>query len=222
MRELPADRAGRFELTLPTAGARARLALQLSLLLAWVALVGCPAGGGGGTMVPDDGMLPDGPAVSFTPDNPSPGVGTISMAAGATDGTEFEVRILVTGIDDFFGAAFRVTFDPSIVDYNGFSSGGSFIEGAGITTDFRAELDSGNPGVILVNATRQGQVAGVDAVDSQELLVLSFEASGPGVGALSFDRAATRQVSVCPSPTGACTDLADSSLTWSGGTLVAN
>ena len=45
MRELPADRVGRFELTLPTAGARARLALQLSLLLAWVALVGCPAGG---------------------------------------------------------------------------------------------------------------------------------------------------------------------------------
>jgi hypothetical protein len=166
MHRSPADRTGRFKLTLPTAGARARLALQLLLLLAWVALVGCPAGGGGDSRFPDGGMLPDDLSVSFTADNPNPRAATISMADGTTDGNAFDVRVLVTGIDDFFGAAFRVTFDPAVVVYVGFSSRDSFIEDAGVTPDFRAELDSGNPGVILINATRQGQVAGVDAVAS--------------------------------------------------------
>ena len=83
-------------------------------------------------------------------------------------------------------------------------------------------IDVGDPNSLLVNATRRGQVAGVDAVGSQLLITLSFTANGPGVSGMTFDVAATRLVSTCPMPPGVCTDLMDTDLTWSGGTLVSN
>ena len=187
------------------------------LVLACCALgLGCPAGGGGaGT-----GMMPGGIQAVFTPDNAAPGAMTVSMAAGGSTGASFDVVVNVTVIDDFFGAAFHVIFDSSRVSFDGFDATGTFIEEIGVTLDINAVIDVGDPNRLLVNATRRGQVAGVDAVGSQLLITLSFTATGPGVSGMTFDVAATRLVATCTLLD--CTDLDDAVLTWSGGTLVSN
>lgn len=197
-----------------------RLAAGALALILGATLVGCPAGGGGFTG--DGSMLGGGRTTTFTATNPTPGPLTVSMAPGATGTDTFQVRLLVTDVTRFFGAAFRVTYDPAVARFDGFDATGSFIAGAG-ATDFRAVPDPANPGVLLVNATLQGQLSGVDAVGSQLLLTLDFDAVATTPGsALGFGGATTRRVTTCPAPPAACTDLGDATLTWSGGTLVSN
>ena len=71
-------------------------------------------------------------------------------------------------------------------------------------------------------ATRQGQVAGVDAVGSQLLMTLIFEATAETDGnVISFGTAATRLVFACPEPTSQCNDIAGN-LSWSGGVITAS
>lgn len=197
-----------------------RWTAAVALAVASALGLGCTAGGGGDYDGGDGGVIPGGKEATFVASAPSPGAMTLSMAPGDASEWAFEVRILVTDVDEFFGAGFRVVFDDAVASYRGFSSAGSLLEATGVTTDFRAELDPGDAGVVLVTATRQGQYAGVDAVGSQLLLTLSFEAKqASAASAFSFGTSATREVTTCPAPPGACTVLADSSLTWAGGTL---
>ena len=190
-------------------------------LLACALLTGCPAGGGGFTS--DGGTLDGGLQPVFTAHDTAPSAQTLSMAPGTAGADTFQVRVLVTDFEGFFGAAFRVAFDPTVARFDGFSAAGSFIEGVGIATDFRAVADPGDAGLILVNATRQGQFAGVDAVGSQLLITLNFTATGATAGSpFSFDSATTRLVTTCPAPPAACTDVPEANLTWSGGTLTSN
>ena len=87
--------------------------------------------------------------------------------------------------------------------------------------DFNAT--SGGAGVVLVNATQVGQVAGIDAVGSQLLITLNFRTLGPAAASpLSFDATVgTREVFTCPAPPAACTDITGM-VTWSGGAVTAN
>lgn len=189
-------------------------------LLACALLTGCPAGGGGYS---DDGTLGGGLQATFVADDPSPAPMTLSLAPGVAVEAAFQVRVLVTDVPGFFGAAFRVAFDPTVVRFDGFNAAGSFIEGAGIATDFRAVADPGGAGLVLVSATRQGQFAGVDAVGSRLLIALNFTATRATAGSeLGFDAAATRLVTTCPAPPAACSEVPDSGIIWSGGTLTAN
>ena len=65
---------------------------------------------------------------------------------------------------------------------------------------------------MVVATTLQGQVAGIDVVGTGLLLTLTFSAtSATGANGFSFD-AASREVQICPTPTGACSRRTNPSL----------
>ncbi len=186
----------------------------VALIVAFaVAAFACGGGGGGG------GNPPAALIASFTPGNATPGANTLSMTA-TTAGAAFSVQVNVTGINDFFGAGFRVNFDPVTASFSGFSSAGSLLGTGAGTTEFQADLVS--PGEIAVAATLQGQLAGIDVAATQLLITLNFTATAvTPANQLTFGTAAERLVTTCPAPPAACTDVPDANLTWSGGTMTA-
>jgi hypothetical protein len=186
------------------------------LLLAGVLPLAC--GGGGG-----DPVTPPGLNATWTPANVAPGVMTLNMGAGATSGASFSFPVQVTGIDDFFGAAFRVTFDPSNAAFSGYSAAGSVIDDGGATVLISAAL--GAPGEVLVNATRQqgaggAYVPGVDVDATATLITLNFRATAATQQPNNFTFS-NREVQTCNDGTETCDPVPDANLTWSGGSMQA-
>lgn len=186
--------------------------------LSTIIAVGCNHNGKGFDL---DGSACVG--ATFVADETNPAALSVSMAAGAESGVAFEVDVLVTGIDRFFGAAFRIMFDAEVLRYDGFRSDGSFILETGVSTDFRAQLDPHDPGTLVVNATRLGPVAGVDVPDSELLMTFDFSIKHPGsVSKIEFGNETSRQVTTCPEPPEACTIIPAAKLNWPGGSVVGN
>lgn len=182
-----------------------------------------PACGGGGS---DDGGggVTNPLAANFTPENANPGADTIGMA-GQTAGSNVAVEIQVTSIDNFFGAGFRVTYDPDTVNFTGFDGVGSLLEDHAGNTEIDArELDMGNPGTIIVTATIQdaAQPAGIDVAGTRKLVTLNFQATttiaAPG-NAIAFGN--PRDVQICAVQGGACNEVSGA-LAWPGGTIRAS
>lgn len=191
--------------------------LCFALILALGALM--PACGGGGSD-PDDNTSPL--VATFTPSNTTPGASTINMT-GSSAGQNFSVVVQVTGISDFFGAAFRVTFNSGSAQFVGFSSNGSFL--TGVATDFDAVINPANAGEVIAYGTIQdvSQSAGIDVAGTATLMTLNFRATAStSANPFAFGTAANRVVKICPTQSGACNNLAEPPLTWSGGTLTAS
>jgi hypothetical protein len=196
-----------------------RLAVAALVALAVTALPSC----GGGS---DGGNGGGSTSATFTPDTPSPGTNTIAMLAGSTSGAAVNVRITVTGVNDLFGAAFRVTYDPTALFFNGMDDGGSVLRQGGVTNaqvQFIAN-QTAVPGQVIVTATRlDPSTAGtVDVGPTADLVVLNFSArraiaAGDVAGELDF--VDPRDVQVCGTPT-TCASAAG--LTWSGGAVTAH
>ena len=194
-------------------------------LLAAALLLTVTACGGGGGNVPDGGG--NGLMANFTAANPTPGASSITMAPGAANEATFEVIVNVTDLADFFGTGFRVTFNSNEAQFQSFDDSGSWLQTlmlpGGVTVNINAAVDPSDAGTVFVNATLQGQSAGFDVTGTQELLSLTFLATSATAGnTFDFDVAGTRVVTTCADAFNSCTDLADGSLTWSGGTLTAN
>jgi hypothetical protein len=190
--------------------------LTLLLVLALGALApacggGGGDGGGGGNMNPL--------SATFTPGNTNPTANTISMT-GSAAGQNFSVVVQVTGLNDFFGTGFRVTFDPATAQFVGFSSTGSFLTGVG--TAFNAVVNPTNSGEVIVSATIQdtSQPAGIDVGATATLITLNFKATNT-TSNNPFAFGASRNVTVCPTQGGACNPGIAPTLTWSGGTMTA-
>lgn len=192
------------------------LAALSMLLLTGSLLLAC--GGGGG-----DPIAPPGLNVTWTPANAAPGAMTVSMGAGGSSGASFSVPVQVTGIDDFFGAAFRVNFDPSTAAFSGYNGAGSVIDDGNATVLINASL--GGPGEVLVNATRQQgaggvYVPGVDVAATATLITLNFRATAATSQPNSFTFS-NREVQTCNDATETCGAVPDANLTWSGGSMQA-
>ena len=190
-------------------------------LLAVVCTLSLACGGGGGNRLPPEGLT-----ASFAPANPAPGAMTISMGTALVSGAGFQIPIVVTGIDDFFGAAFRVNFDAASADYAGFSAANSFIDtGGGVVVLINAA--AGAPGQLLVNATRQQGGGGVyvpgvtpPAAPDNVLIWLNFRARvETAANNFTFSN---QEVNSCDDGTQTCPVVNPMTLTWSGGTMAAN
>lgn len=199
------------------------LKVSFVALLAGLSLA-CPAGGGGGiTPPPGGGIIPGGLVASFAAENPTPDPleMTLSMAPGPSSEEMFSILVRVTGIDDFFGAGFRVKFVPTTARFTGFDFTGSFILETGVMTDISAVENV--PGELLVTATRQGPAAGVDPTMGNDLLItLSFVATAEELDGNDFTFGIPREVTTCATPMGGCPPpVDDAMLTWSGGIMTA-
>jgi hypothetical protein len=166
-----------------------------------------------------------GPVAHFTPDTPTPADGSITMLAGSSVGTAISIRVTVTKVNTFFGAAFRVHYDPTSLLFRGIDTSSSFLT-QGVTpgdVDFQADAASVG-GEVIVVATRLNPTVAppVDVTATSDLLTLQFQArkaiaAGAAGGLLSFDD--PKQVcdgTVVPS---GCGSIA---VTWSAGSVTAH
>jgi hypothetical protein len=217
-------------------------ALFLFVLLGGLCLSGCGSGGGN---VP--GVIGGVVNATFTPTNPTPGTNSISMQPGEQTGDTFQVVVTVTDIVDFFGAAFRVEFDPTTATFLSSDGATSFLHNhpeilvppiaprVSPSVNILAIVDPTDAGTLLIVATLENTFAYTagftfaapdPVVGEQELVILTFRATNPSGGnAFNFDTAITREVSTCPplvSPTPSCAMALDAGLMWNGGAMTAN
>ena len=200
-----------------------RLAATVLVTVAYFALAAASVGCGGGN---DSTTTSTAPVALFTPDTAAPGAGTIALLAGSSSGASANVRVTVTGVPVFFGAAFRIKYDPTALLFNGMTSSASFLlSGPGVTANDVIILASpaSTPGEIVITATlKDPTVVGPVAVTAtSDLVVLNFQARkviAPAAAAGRVDFGDPKQVcdgTVAPPGCGAVT------VTWSGGGLSA-
>ena len=146
---------------------------------------------------------------------PAPGNSSISMQPGTIAGDEFEVVISVTGVNDFFGSAFRVDYDAQSASFESYDAASSLLLGGGVQTNF--EVTTPSAGQLAVVATRlqddTGTVPGVNVAGTQELISLTFRAT-QFTAANQFTFGAPREV--CDSDQPVCTPI---NVSWDGGTM---
>ena len=133
-----------------------------------------------------------GPTASFTPDTPSPGAGTIALLAGTKTGANVDVHVTVTGVTGFFGAAFRIKYDTTALQFNGMTDTTSLLRGAdGTVTSVNFLSDAtAQPGQILISATRIDPTVAppLDVTTTSDLVILNFTAKKAIVAATADGR----------------------------------
>jgi hypothetical protein len=206
---------------------RMRAVWMLAALSLGVLTVSC---GGGG-----DALIISELVAIFTADPASVG-SRISLEAGDSSGDVFEVEIHASDIDDLYGVAFTLLYDPAESTYLDIceAQGSILLSNPGTTNGcdntlvdgearFEAKLENGVPGVLNVLATKEGQVGGVDADPPNTLvLTLTFQADGaipaPGVP-YGYEGGPSSEVQTCPQDTQLPCSIA--TVAWDGGRLVA-
>ena len=202
----------------------ARSAATALVTLAYVALSAASVGCGGGNN--GSGSTTTTVAAVFKPDTPTPAPGSITLLPGTTSGAAVNVRVTVTGVASFFGAAFHITYDGTALLFNGMDDSTSFLRTApGVTAnDVIFLVDSTTtPGELVVTATLKDPalVGPVDVTTTKDLVILNFvarKAIAPLAGEGRVDFADPRQVcdgTVVGSGCGPIT------VTWKGGGVSA-
>jgi general secretion pathway protein D len=101
-------------------------------------------------------------------------------------GDRFNVNIVAATAADLNHAPFVLTYDPTLLEYDG-ASEGAFLKMDGKQTAFQA-TGVKNSGQVSVNLERVGNVGGVTG--SGVLAVLSFRAKAPGSAGFGFTSSA--------------------------------
>jgi len=154
---------------------RKMLGLATTVLLGAALFVSQGCGGGNDS----SGTTTSGPVAIFAPDVASPAPGTLALLPGTGSGASINVRVTVTGVTGFFGAAFRIQYDPSALLFNGMTDSTSFLRDGVTSSDVLfAENHTSVSGEILVTATRLDPTAAppVDVTTTADLVVLNFTA----------------------------------------------
>lgn len=175
-------------------------------------MISCSGGGpSGNTIIPEPPGGSTNLVGSFTPDDPNPGAGTVSMSEGsATSGDIVMVQVNVTGVDNLFGVNFDVVYNPTLAEYLGHYPG-TVMESGGHTGHY--VLNEQQAGVIVAGVARENAGAGgVDVVGTQALVTLSFRVMGAGSSAVSFQNFSCEDANLQAIP----------GLSWAAGTLTAN
>ena len=184
------------------------------LSVLWVGLlVSGVACGGGGDSRSITSPGPSGSFVaSFTPDQPSPASGEIALTQAPGGGGDLvALNVGVNGVNDIFGASFRIAYDDSLVEFDNWSAG-SLFEGAGETALYQVAIVQ--PGVVEVGVSCAGCANGINVGGTQNLLQLIFRATGSGSSGVSFATADLLNSQSPPTSIGG--------LNWFGGTVAAN
>ena len=181
-------------------------------LICLVVAVSCGGGGAAESPIPEDPGGTTTLAAGFTPEQDSPGDGTVAMALGGASGNLVTIEVNVTGVDDVFSADFDVTFDPDRAEFVNWSDG-TLLESGGASTDYF--LTATQPGSIIVGATRTGGASGgVEVGSSQTLIHLVFRVTETGASTVAFQGGDLLDSQNLPQPI--------PGLSWHGGTLTGN
>jgi hypothetical protein len=168
---------------------------------------------------PSNTAIPPGElTASFVPLAPNPPSQSMTMQPGSASANVFSVRIQAKDVNDFFGTAFHVTFNPSTVQFLSLDSSTSFLNGTGINpSSFQAVLVAA--GDLSVVATRfqngGGTIPGVN-VTTGDVVVLTFRALVATAGS-TLNLGTPREV--CGDQGPGCEAK---TVVWNGGTMTAN
>ncbi|MBZ5640347.1 MAG: hypothetical protein LAO51_16520 [Acidobacteriia bacterium] len=194
----------------------ARVPRAVAAAVGCLVLLGC-----GSTSNPTS----SGVVASFLPDAPSPPDGSVTLQAGETTGTLVQVRVSVKGVDDFFGAAFWISYDATNVAYRSYDVSTSLICDGGCDTDPKKEAVTvlvdplSLPGTIKFGVSKRqldGTIKGVNVTDASDLIVLTFVARQAVTGSpIMFVDGHGEVIDSTPPPTNT------TAVTWAGGTLTA-
>jgi hypothetical protein len=199
-----------------------RSAATVLVTAAYFALTAASVGCGGGN---DSTTSSTAPVATFTPDTATPAAGSITLLPGTTSGASVNVRVTVTEVSNFFGAGFRISYDPTALLFNGMDSSSSFLS-ADVTDPnqlFFFADSTNSPGEVVITATRLYPAVPVPAAPTSDLVILNFVARlaiapGAEVGRLDFGDPTQNQVcdgTVAAPGCGAIT------VSWSGGAVSA-
>jgi hypothetical protein len=199
-----------------------RAIARLTAILLFATALGIALGcGGTNTSTPTT----SNPVARFTPDTAVPAAGTIALLSGSSSGASVNVRVTVTGVSGFFGATFRVKYDPAALLYNGMTSTDSFLSSGGVASGNLLFLEdhASVPGEISITATRIDPTVAppVDVTTTADLVVLNFTArlaivAATAEGRLDFDD--PKQVCNGTVVPPGCGTIA---VTWTGGGVSA-
>ena len=172
-------------------------------VLTGILLVSAGCGGG------DSGGATAAPCLSFVGAQ-APAAGRVvarPLAGGGTCAAR-AIEIVVTDVNDVFGAQLTVNFDATQVSYGGASSQGSFLTSGGAQVSVQQD---GTGGTVTVGISRVGVSTGVNVTGSQVLIRLTFAPLAVGSSTLSITSAQLfgSQTPPLPKP----------GLTWSGGSF---
>jgi len=154
-----------------------RFAATALVTVAYVALSAASVGCGGGNNSTASSTTTV--VAVFTPDTATPADGSITLLPGSTSGAAVNVRVTVTQMSSFFGAAFRIKYDATALLFDGMDDSTSFLR-AGVTDSSQLFFfaDSANsPGEIVITATRLFPAVAVPLVSTtSDLVILNFVA----------------------------------------------
>jgi len=114
-------------------------------------------------------------------------------------GIEFSLEMVVDNVNDIYGAAFDLIYDPEfldVVDADVVADGvqpkvseGELLNNAGIDTTFlRSALEDEIPGTIVMGISRSGAVIGADTSTDNVILSVSFLPKQEGTTSIIFDQ----------------------------------
>lgn len=184
--------------------------MRKSFAAVWLSMAAVATACGGGGGGPTGGILP-GPSpgpirASFTPDQPSPAAGTVSMAEASKTADRVTVAVTVTDTSGIYGAAFEVLYDAAKVSYVTWSPG-TLLEEGGVVPNYT--VGTPEPGRLVIGASRTGPVTGIDAVGTRVLVHLVFETRVKASSSLSFRHGALIDAN----------DAVIPGIAWAGGTV---
>jgi len=184
-----------------------RRVLVVALPLLLLAATACSSGGG-----PAPGPGPGSNTLNgaFTPELANPGPNTMSAAEAGTAAELVTVAIQVTDMQNVFGSAFDLVYDPTLATFVGWSAG-SLLEQGGNSPLYQVSATSS--GRLVVGASRSGAVGGADANGTVTLIHLTFRMNVAGSSLLTFQNTSVEDNSNPPQ--------AIPGLTAAGGTLSA-
>ena len=148
-----------------------------------------------------------GPCLELTPAG-APATETVTMQEGAGSTCDIlEVDVMVTDVSDVINVNFQLTFDSSVVTFDGYSTSGSFL---GSAPDLMEFVETPNPDTVIVSLTQILRTGG-DATGTEPVIRLTFlRAADTGSADISF----TGGAMLVAQPRGTTLDLE-----WFGGLL---
>lgn len=109
----------------------------------------------------------------------------LSPASGAvSQGSTFTRTVEVQNLNGTFFAAFDVTYDPAVIEFQNAVEGAFLSKGGSEATSLQVALQNAGQGRVVVGLTRLGPIGEVSG--NGTLLTLTFKAVGPGATTLAF------------------------------------
>jgi len=180
-----------------------------AIVILGLAAIACGCSGGSGS-----GVIAKALTLDFTPDEPSPGSNTVSLALEDVSDDMATIGVDVTDTNGVFSAALDVTFDPTVAMFAG-NSPGDLLESSGTPIYLVSSPSEANQsGRVVVGVSLPNGANPVDVTGSATLVYLTFTATEAGTSQVNFENEALHDEGAPP------LDL--TGIGWHGGALIAN